>query len=231
MAEKIEKYLRTWWDIMARPIYFYTFMPKDVWHGDSMTFLGGTAWILSFALTITIFVIQYLNIGLYLVEELTLWQRLLTLPVTAAFAFAFFTMTLLIVGGFVLGATLAALFVLGSVLYFSFKLFGGKGSYFETIKASFYSGASFLFAVFPIFFLILAKYRLVEFWQVLAAENLSYWIASLYVYGLWSIAGRKVHDVPRWKAFLAAAVPLLIVLIFGMVFHSKIFPKIGKFIM
>jgi hypothetical protein len=231
MIDKIRWYFGTWWNIIARPIYFFTFMPEGPWKEDALTFAGATAWILSFALSIAIFVMQYIPIGLYLVDELSGLQKLLTFPVTVVFSFAFFIMTFLIVGGFVLGIVLSALFALGAVLHFALRLLGGKGKLFDTVKASFYSGAVFLFAPVSVCFMILAKFRIVEMWQLLAVQNMVYYMGSLYIYGLWSIAGRRVHDVARWKAFLAAVLPFLIVVLFGIVFHSKVFPKLQGYLM
>lgn len=230
MIGSIRWYLKTWWTIMIRPILFYTSMSEVPVYGEALTFAGATSWILSFFLTLAIFTIKFIEIGIYLIEKLSLWERFLTSPVMLVFFFVFFAMTMLIVGGFVLAGMIGALYVFGSILHFVLKLLGGKGNFSEMVKASFYSGAVFLLAALPVCFAILTKYKIITMWQLSAVENMIYYIACVYIYGLWSIAGRKVHDVPRWKAALAAALPFAMLIFFGVLFHSKIFPRLDKFL-
>ena len=230
MIGSIKWYSKTWWTIMARPVLFYTLMPEGLAYGEALTFAGATSWILSFVLTLAIFAVKFIEIGLYLIEKLSLWERLLTSPVMLVFSFVFFAMTVLIVGGFALAAIVGALYVFGSILHFVLRLLGGKGSFSETIKASFYSGAVFLLAALPVCLAVLTKYKIITMWQLSAVENMVYYIACVYIYGLWSIAGKKVHDVPRWKAALAAALPFAILIFFGVLFHSKVFPKLDRFL-
>jgi hypothetical protein len=230
MMGKAKWYLETWYTVMVRPILFYTFLPEGAWHGEALTFAGATSWVLSFFLTFAIFLIKFIQIGLYLIENLTLWERVLTSPIMIVFAFVFFAMTTLIIGGFILAGILGALWGFAVVLHFVLKLLGGRGTLFETVKALLYSSAVFLVVLIPILFAILTKYRVVEMWQLSSLENVVYYFACIYIFGLWSIAGKKVHDVPRWKAFLAATLPFAILIFFGVLFHSKVFPKLAGFL-
>ncbi|MCX5726157.1 MAG: hypothetical protein NT030_03055, partial [Candidatus Saganbacteria bacterium] len=100
------------------------------------------------------------------------------------------------------------------------------GSFFEMIKGTFYSSAVLLFALIPCFFAIITKYKLITFWQFQMSENIVYYVASIYIYGLWAIAGKKIHDVPRWKSFVAALLPLIVLIMVQIFLNKMIFPKI-----
>lgn len=230
IGEAITRYFRTWWAVMVRPIYFFTFIPQGPWQDEALTFAGYSAWITSFFLAIAVFIIQQVPIGLRLIEWATPKQMIIASPVLAVFSVAFFAMTFLIVGGVMLAAVIGSLYVFGVILHGALRLLGGKGNILETIKASMYSGAVVLVFVVPVIFAILTKYHIAQMWQLSTVENIVYYGTCLYVYGLWSIAGKKVHDVPKWKAFLAAILPLAILVLLGVVFHAKVFPKIDRFL-
>jgi hypothetical protein len=57
-----------------------------------------------------------------------------------------------------------------------------------------------------------------------------YFLVLIYVYGLWAVAGRKTYGVPKWKAFLGAIVPIIILLIFGVLFDKIALPKLEPWI-
>ena len=230
MGKVMDWYLNTWWSIMARPIYFFTNIPKGLWQEEALSFAGYTAWFISFFLAIAVFIVQQVPIGLRLTEGASLKQIIIASPVLIVFSSAFFAMTLLIVGGVMLGVVIGGLYVAGAVLHTVLKLLGGKGSLHQMIKASLYSGASLTAFIIPVVFAILIKAHLTQLWQLYTLENIVYYGVCLYIYGLWSIAGRKVHDVPKWKAFLAAILPLAVLVLFGVVFHAKVFPKVDKFL-
>jgi len=230
MNNSLQWYFKTWKEIMFGPEKFFS-SPQGQWHEEPVTFAAITAWILSVVIAVVVFVIQYIPIGLYLVEGLSVWQLVLVSPVIFLVSFVFFVMTLLIIGGFAMLSVLGLLFVFGAILHIVLRLLGGQGSPFVTIKASFYSGAALLFAVVPFILSMFTKYKLLGFPQLSIAENLVYYGACLNIYFLWSIGSAKVNEVPRWKGLLAAVLPVVILIFFGVVFHSKIFPKLESFLM
>jgi hypothetical protein len=230
MLDKVSSYISTWWMIMARPVLFFTNVPEGDWREDPLTFAGITSWVLAFVISVVVFIVQQVPIGMRLVEGATARQMLFASPVLLVFSLAFFAMTFLIAGGVVLAGVLMMLSACAMTLHGALRLLGGKGSLKGMLKAALYCSGALLFAVIPVIFAIFAKYKLVEMWQLAAIENIVYYTACLYIWGLFSIAGRKVHDVPRWKAFLAASVLLVGFILVGIIFHSKVFPKFEKFL-
>jgi len=226
ILDMLRKYFEIWQNVIARPILFYTVMPKKNWKEDPLTFAAQSSWILSFALTVTIFITQYVPIGKYLVEGLSGIELLMVSPVVLTVAFVFFAMTYIILGGLVMGALLVLLLACASIEHVALKALGGKGDLKDMFSAFFYSGAVFVFGLVPSLLAILTKWHFLNFWQFTISENIIYYFSCLYIYGIWSIAGKKLHDVPRWKAFIAAALPVLILIGINIVLSSKILPKI-----
>jgi len=226
MLKYIKWYIDTWYKIIVRPILFYTLMPGGDWKEDALTFAAVSSWILSFGLTITIFITQYIPIGKYLIEGLSGLELLIVSPVVLAIAFVFFIMTLIIVGGIIMGLLLIFLSLCATIEHYVLKLIGGKGELKEMIKAFFYSGAVFVFGLLPCLLAIITKWHFLTFWQFRMSENIIYYFSCLYIYGLWSIGGKKIHNVPRWKAFLGAVLPVLILIAVNVVLDAKVFPKI-----
>ena len=226
IREYLERYIDTWHKVIARPILFHTIMPEGDWKEDALTFVTLSSWILSFGLTIAVFITQYIPIGKYLIEGLSGMKLLVVSPVIAAIAFVFFAMTVIIVGGILMVLIILLLLFCATVEHYVLKLIGGKGELKQMFKAFFYSSAVFVFGLFPCFLAILTKWHFLNFWQFTMSENIIYYFSCLYIYGLWSIAGKKIHNVPRWKAFIGAAVPTLILVGINIILASKLLPKI-----
>ena len=55
-------------------------------------------------------------------------------------------------------------------------------------------------------------------------------IVISFVYGIWAIAGRKVYGVSKWKAFIGALIPIILLLIFGVLFDKIALLKIQPWI-
>ena len=53
-------------------------------------------------------------------------------------------------------------------------------------------------------------------------------LGCIYLYGLLSIASKKIYNIPRWKAFLAALPPILVLIAVNVIFNIKLLPKIGN---
>lgn len=212
---------------MGRPIFFYVKMPEGQWSEEPLTFAAASAWIFAFGVTITVFFTQYLPTGLTLLEGLTPLKLLIVSPVVLVIASVFFGMTVLVIGGIMMVLVLGILYGVGVLIHFTLRIMGGKGNFFEMIKGAFYSGAAFLFGLIPCIIAIFAKYKLISFWQFQMSENIVYYIACIYIYGLWAIAGKKIHDVPRWKAFVGALLPLIVLVLVQIFLNAKIFPRVA----
>ncbi len=203
-------------------------MPKGKWREDPLSFALVTGWILAFALTLVFFINSYLPTGLSLIDGIQGHKLIIVIPVLAVMGFAFFTMTVLIVGALLIGAILGLLFVCAAILNFLLILLGGKGNIFEVVKASLYASASFLAALLNIFLMLPVKYKLMTFSDWITGERVIFYCACVYLYGLFSILGRKTHNVPRWKAFLAATVPFIILVLMNIVLSGKVLPKLSS---
>lgn len=221
-------YLDTLYKILVRPILFYQDMPKGKWREDALSFAMVTGWILAFALTIVFFINSYLPTGLSLIEGIQGHKLLIVVPVLTVMGFAFFAMTVLIVGGVFVGAIVCLLFVCAAVLNFLLILLGGKGTLFEVVKASLYASACLLASLLNIFFMLLVKFKLMSFSDWITGERVIFYCVCVYLYGLFSIMGRKTHNVPKWKAFLAATVPFVILVLINIVLSGKILPKLSS---
>jgi hypothetical protein len=224
------KYLTTWWQIMARPILFYTKLKEESWQEKSLSFLLQTAWLLASVCTLAVFLIQYVPIGSTLVEGVQGVKFLIIIPVLITLALVFFAITFLILAGVIVVALLVAFCSIGAVLHYTYLLGGGKGSLNRMLQQSLYSSAVALAGIGPALLAILTRYGLLDLELFRVGYNLVYGLTGLFVYGLWAVAGRKVYDVPKWKAFAGALVPVVILLIFGLAFDKMILPKLTTWI-
>jgi hypothetical protein len=203
-------------------------MPKGKWREDALSFAMVTGWILAFALTVVFFINSYLPTGLSLIEGIQGHKLIIVVPVLAVMAFAFFAMTVLIVGGVFIGAIIGLFFVCAAILNFLLILLGGKGNLFEVVKASLYASACLLASLLNIFLMLTVKFKLMTFSNWIAGERVIFYCVCVYLYGLFSILGRKTHNVPRWKAFLAATVPFIILVLINIVLSGKVLPKLAS---
>jgi len=220
-------YFDTLYKVIVKPILFYQHMPKGSWKEDPLSFAMVTGWILAFALTLVVFINNYLPTGLSLINGIQGQKLIIVIPVLAIMGSAFFAMTVLIVGGMLIGFLLGLLFSCAAVLNFLLILLGGKGNIFDVVKASLYSSSVMLAGLLNIFLMISVKYKLMTLSDWITGERVIYYCASVYMFGLFSILGRKTHNVPRWKAFLAATVPFLAMVLVNVILSSKILPKLA----
>jgi hypothetical protein len=221
-------YFDTLYKVIVRPILFYQDMPKGKWREDSLSFAMVTGWILALSLTVVFFINSYLPTGLSLIDGIQGQKLIIVIPVLIVMGFAFFAMTALIVGGAIIGAILGLLFVCAAVLNFLLILLGGKGSLFDVVKASLYSSGCLLASLLNIFLMLLVKFKLMAFDDWITGERVIFYCVCVYLYGLFSIMGRKTHNVPKWKAFLAATVPFLILVLMNIVLSGKVLPKLAS---
>lgn len=220
-------YFESLYNIIVKPILFYQSMPKGNWRDEPLSFAMVTGWILAFALTLVFFINNYLPTGLSLIEGIQGQKLIIVIPVLAVMGFAFFTLTALIIGGILIGAMLGLLLFCAAVLNFLLILLGGKGHIFEVFKASLYSSGAMLAGLINIFLMISVKYKMMTFADWITGERVVFYCASVYLYGLFSILGKKTHNVPRWKAFLAATIPFIVLVLFNVILSAKVLPKLA----
>lgn len=227
---KMQNYFAAWWEIMARPIYFYTRLKEEHWQDNPLSFLLVTSWLAAFMVTVAVFFLQYVPIGSTLVEGVTGVKFIIILPVLLTLSLVFFAITLLIVGGLLVLLLGSACFLLAWVMNYIYILLGGVGNINRMLQGTFYSSAVFLAVLFPVIFAFLTRSGVLDFSLFRVGFNLFYGFTSLYIYGLWAVAGRKAYGVSKPKAFLGALAPIMILLIFGFIFDKMALPKFESWI-
>ena len=226
----VQWYIETLIKVITSPILFFQDMPKGSWKEDSLSFALVTGWIMALALTFVVFVNSYLPTGLSLIEGIAGKKLIIVIPVLAVMGFVFFAMTALIVGGMLILMILGLLFMCAAVLNFLLILLGGSGNIFEVIKATLYTSGALLAGLINIFLMICVKYKLLSFSNWIAGERVIYYAVCIYLYGLFGILGKKTHKVTKLKALLAAAVPVVVLILVNIIFSSKILPKFAGFL-
>ena len=230
MMNFLKWYWETWQRLMVQPILFYTRLPEGPWYEDSVNFGGASLLILSLLITIGIFFTQYIGLMQTLTAGLSPLKLVIVSPVIIIYLAVISIMTFLIASGIILTFFLSAFFVLGIILHFSLKTLGGNGKFFDTVKAVFYSLGIVQSGSLLVLLAIITRFVSKNFGLFVIGENLVYYGTALYAYGLWSIAGKEVHKVERWQAFLAAAIPFILMALFNFAFVKLGLPKFSKFI-
>jgi hypothetical protein len=226
----MKNYLKTWWAIILRPIYFYTRLKEEDWKESALTFLMITSWILALVATVVIYIIQYFPMGSTLVEGISGLKFILILPVLLILAAVFFAITFLILGGMFTLAFSGLFYLLGWAFHFIYLVMGGRGSSNRMIQSAFYSSAVLLGGTLVFLLMILTKYAGMEFLLFRYGFNFIGFLALLYVYGLWAVAGRKAYQVPKWKAFAGALIPIIVLLILGVLFDKIALSRLAPWI-
>ena len=220
MVKAWKDYLVEWWIVIARPILFYTRLPEESWQEKSLTFFLYSAWLLAFVAALAIFAIQFVPIGATLVAGIVGWKFVIILPVLLTLAFAFFMITFLIVGGLLALLFGAAFLALAYILHYIYRLLGGHGHANRMLQDLLYSSAVIMFLALPALFGVMVRYGWLELSLFKVGFNIVFVFLTVYVYGLWAVAGRKVYGVAKWQAFLGALAPVALLLIFLFVFDK-----------
>jgi len=226
----MSKYLKTWWTIIFRPIYFYTRLKEADWREESLTFFLKTFWLLALVATVVVYIIQYLRIGRTLVEGVSGLRFVIVLPVLITLAFVFFVITFLILGGLFTFAFFILFYFVGILLHYTYLLLGGKGSLNRMIQSMFYSSAIMLVGVLIFLLMILTRFAGMDFSLFRYGYNFIYFLILLYIYGLWAVAGRKTYGISKPKAFIGAVVPVVALLIFGFLFDKIAVSRLAPWI-
>ena len=226
----LKEYFEVWWKIMARPIYFYTFMERGDWKDRSVTFLLVGSWILAGALSAAAFVIQLVWILLGLVSGITGLKFLIIFPVFAALSSMFMLIIFLITGTFISAGTFAALFAVSLINDRVFKLYSGKSDVKESIKAFFYSSSSAAFLNLIILMAVFVKYKVLSFQNFLVGSNVVMFLSVVYVWGLWSISSRKIYKTGKLISVFLTLIPVLLMILLILVAGFKLLPALERWI-
>jgi hypothetical protein len=121
-------------------------------------------------------------------------------------------------------------YALGYLLNLGGKLMGGKADLYQSIKASYYSSATSLLMILVAIMAIFSKRGLMDFTNFKIGYNIIYSFFVLYLYGIMAIASRKTHGVERWKAFVAALVPIVLLIVAGLAVNLVLINKIQNWV-
>ncbi|OGC07898.1 hypothetical protein A3F86_03140 [candidate division WOR-1 bacterium RIFCSPLOWO2_12_FULL_45_9] len=169
-------------------------------------------------------------IGGTLVEGIAGFKFILILPVLFALAFVFFLITFLILGGAFTCAFFVLFYSTATTLNQIYSLLGGKGSLNRMIQSVFYSSAVSLVALLILFLMVLTRYAGMDFMLFRYGYNFLYFSMLLYIYGLLAVAGRLNYKISKAKSFLGAIAPIIVLLIFGLIFDKIALPKLQSWI-
>jgi hypothetical protein len=226
----IKNYCGTWWTIMLRPIYFYTRLKEESWQKDATSFALITSWLIGFITSVIIFVLHYIPIGSTLTEKVAGYKLFIVMPVLLMLALVFFMITFMIVSGLLVIGVFSAMLALGCFLHSIYTKMGGKGSLNRMLQSMLYSSAVLLAASLILVFTLFTKYGGMDFSLFRGGYNFFYFLSLLYFYGLWAIAGRKVYGISKWKAFAGAVIPVIVLLIFGLMFDKIMLARLQPWI-
>jgi hypothetical protein len=203
-------------------------MPKGSWREGSLSFAMITGWVISIALTAVFFINNYIPTGLSLIEGISERKLIIIIPVLSVMGIVFFVMTALILGGIFICAIIGLMIFCAAVLNLLLWLLGGKGNFSDVLKASLFASGVFLSGLLNILLMVPVKHKLMSFPDWINGERVIFYCSAVFMYGLFSILGRKTHNLPKWKAFLAATIPFIILVALNIVLSAKILPKLAS---
>jgi hypothetical protein len=227
---KAQSYFKTWWQIMLRPIYFYTKLKPENWQEEPLDFMLITAWLMAFLSTIAVFCLQYIPIGSTLLEKVAPGKIIIIVPTMLVLAFVFFVITILILGGAFTAALFCLAYFSSYVLHYVYSRLGGKGRIERFIQCMLYSLAPVIIFTIIILLTVIIKYGNIDFTVFKAGYNFFYLLFVIYSYGLWAIAARKTYGLSKAKAFQGAMVLFLCLLILGIIFDKIALSKLQSWI-
>jgi hypothetical protein len=216
--------------LISNPAQFLQEIPNTQWNEDSLTFAMIVGWIMAFSLTFVVFINSYLPTGIGLVDGIYGQKLLIVIPVLLIMGFAFFAMTVLILGGLLILAVVGMFFGFAALMNFLLILLGGTGNLFDTVRASLYASGALLFGLLSIFLMVFVKYGIMSVPVWILGEKIIFLAASLYLFYSFILISKIVHKVSGMKAFLASTVPLIILVVFNFVFSAKVLPKLIGFL-
>ncbi|KAF0134674.1 MAG: hypothetical protein FD145_505 [Candidatus Saganbacteria bacterium] len=216
--------------IFFRPILFFSKMPQGEWKDDAFNFCGMTSFLISFVVSLVVFINQLIPIGSTLWEGLSGIKMLMVLPIMVVLAFMFFIIIFSIVGGILMAVFFALFYAIGCLQFWAGKYLGGKGELNLLVKASLYSSAVFLIMILAALLALLSKRGIIDFTNFRIGYNIVYSFVILYLYGILAIAQRKVHGFEKWKAFSVAVLPIILMIIIGIVIDKAILPKVVNWV-
>jgi len=214
--------------ILFRPIFFFTHMEKGPLKDKPVTFLLLSCWIFSFLMSAFVFMATIYPMVSVLIEGISGPKLAVVIPLFAFFCFIFFIMILIMAGPVIIGLIFSFFSLLSLFLNYIAGKFGGTGDLKTMIKASFYSGAVLIpLSLMPLI-AAATRYNLLSQQDLRVGLNLLFVAVIFYLWGLWSIAIRKIYGLSKQKALSASFIAVFLVLLLQMVAGSKIIAIIER---
>ncbi len=229
MTGQIKWYLDNLTTVLLRPIYFYVKMEKGPVQDRSFSFVLGSGWLLAFLAAFGGYSIAIWPMLTGLVGGLPAVKKLIVGFPFVVLSLMFFVIILLVAAAVSVAAITVFFYLAGMALDRICVLLGGKASA-EMIKACFYSSAVVSFLAVDIVWLIMAKYGLLSFQNFLIGTNILLSVIIFYLWGLWSIAVRRIYGFSKQKSLSATSFALLIMLLLQLIGAIKILPVLGRWI-
>lgn len=217
--------------ILLRPIYFYTHMEKGPLKDKPVTFLLISCWLFSMLMSAFVFMALILPMVSVLIQGITGPKLAVVIPVFVFFCLIFFLMILMIAAPIIIGAVFAAFLLFSFILHYIAGRFGGVGDARTMIKAVYYSGAVLIpYSLMPVI-AAATRYKALTQQNFVPGMNLLAVMTIVYLWGLWSIALRKIYGLSKQKALSASFIAVFLVLLLQMTAGQRIIAVLERWTM
>ncbi len=214
--------------VLFRPIYFFTTMEKGPLKDKPVTFLLLNCWVFSLLISAFLFMAAIYPMVSVVLTGINGPKLAIIIPLFAFFCFMFFAMVLIIAGPMIIAALFSLSLLLSLLLHYIAGKFGGVGKLSDMIRASFYCGAVIIpFSLMPVI-AAAARYGLISRQNLNIGAGLLFTITIIYLWGLWSIAIRKIYGISRKKALSASFITAFLVILLQMALGPKIMTIIER---
>ncbi|MCX5748778.1 MAG: hypothetical protein NTZ10_00825 [Candidatus Saganbacteria bacterium] len=230
MKKMIGWYFRDWWKIVARPIYFYTFMEKGELNDKPFSFLLITAWLLSLFITVAVYITSISQMMIALIQGIYGIKLLIVAPVFLLLVLIFFIMVFLIVLSVVVISMMASFYLAACAIHYIAVKAGGKGELKEMVRSAYYSSAPALLLILLPVLACATKFKALSFANFTAGTKIILFVIIFYLWGLWSTAVKKVYKVTRTKALSATLIVVAIMILLQMFGLHKVLSQLERWI-
>ncbi len=230
MNDHIKWYFGELTRLMLRPIYFFTFMEKGELKDKPFSFILGTSWSISAFVSLVIFMVPVRKMIFGLATGLSGIKFLLITPVLAVMSAVFFFIIFLTVLCVMVLAILAFFTAAALALDLAAGIFHRTSSLKEMLRASYYSSGALVFLVILVLPAVMAKLKLLSFGDFTVGTNIVFFMMIIYLWGLWSIAVRKVYKISRIKSASLSLTVIILVILLQMLVSLKLLPKLERWV-
>jgi len=222
----LSKFFKVWQRVMVRPIWFFQNL-HTLRSDEHIEYVTINSIILAIGVSTVIFFTQYLNMGLSFLAKVSGIKILIVVPTLLVMGIMFVTMTFLIIAFLLLITFIVLSNIMAAIMHYGAVILRGRGNMLQAIKAVQFSSGVFLVMLIPMFLIFFSKWGMIEPYYLSVGENVIFYLGCIYLYGLLSIASKKIYNIPRWKAFLVAIAPVIFIILVNIVFNLIILPKLG----